>query len=79
MAYLLTGIPLTIATKLFSVGISLTNNTGIFSLFMSVSVIVSYFIDILRYKLVLNPFAAIGSVLITAGIALAILKKDKIL
>ena len=78
MAYLLTGVPLTVATKLFSVGISLTNNTGIFSLFMTVSVIVSYFIDLLRYKQMLNPFAAVGSVLIIVGITTAILKKDKI-
>jgi drug/metabolite transporter (DMT)-like permease len=74
----MTGVPLTVCTQLFSIGISLTNNTGIFSLFMTVSVIVSYMVDVMRYNQVLNPFAVIGSVLIVSGISMAILLKDKI-
>ena len=47
--FLLTGFLLMVATHMFSAGIAMTKNTGIFTLFTTVSVIVSYVIGLFRY------------------------------
>ena len=63
------------ASHLGSLAISLTKHTGIVGLIMTVSVVVSYFVDVFRYSLRINPFALIGSLFILAGISLTILMK----
>ena len=75
-AALLTSLPQTIASQLAAIALVMTKNSGIVSLFMTVSVIVSYSIDTLRYNLTFNPIALIGSLLIITGITLTILKKS---
>ena len=76
-AILLTGIPTTVGTQLIGTGLSLTNNTGIIALFMTVSVIVSYLIGLYRYHENFNVFAAIGSILFIVGITVAIKMKNR--
>ena len=75
LGFVLTGAPLMMASQLFSAGIALTHNTGIFTLFTTVSVIVSYTIGLFRYHEPVNLIALSGSVLIICGISMTILTK----
>ncbi len=74
-AAVFTTLPQTIATQLATLALVLTKNSGIVSLFMTVSVIVSYCVDIFRYNLTFNPIALLGSLLIISGITTTILNK----
>jgi drug/metabolite transporter (DMT)-like permease len=71
--FILTSIPLTAATQLYANGLALTKNTGLLGMFMTVSVIVSYIVDVFRYHSSLNPLSVVGSLMIIGGISMAIL------
>lgn len=75
-AVLLTTLPQVLATYLSTLAFLVGKKSGIVGIFMTVSVIVSYAIDALRYNQSSNPIALVGSVLILAGISLTILKKS---
>jgi hypothetical protein len=75
MAFLLTGIPVTVASHVYSLGLTMTKNTGILAMSMTLSVITSYFLAIFRYNENINFLAIIGSISIIIGIAIAIFLK----
>ena len=73
--YILTAMPATLATHLYSRGIAMTKNSGIASMSMTISVLLSYVVAIFRYGEMVNPIAIIGSIMIIIGIAMAIFLK----
>ena len=75
LAYLFTAVPATLATHLFSKGVAMTKNGGIASMSMTISVLLSYFVAILRYGEIINPIAITGSIFIVIGISMAIFLK----
>ena len=75
MAYLFTAVPATLATHIYSKGVAMTKNGGIASMSMTISVLLSYFVAILRYGEIVNPIAITGSIFIVIGISMAIFLK----
>lgn len=73
---LFSSIPIGIGQVIFTVSLTLTRNTGILTLFLSLSIIVGYSYSLIRYHENINPIAVLGGVLIITGLVAVILLKD---
>jgi drug/metabolite transporter (DMT)-like permease len=73
---LFSSIPIGIGQIVYTVSLTLTRNTGILTLFLSLSIIVGYSYSLVRYHENINPIAVLGGVLIITGLAIVILLKD---
>lgn len=76
-AVLFSAIPHCLAQTLLLMSLTLSKNTGVLSLFLSVSIIVGYCLSLIRYNENWNPVAVTGSLLIVAGLTIVVLWKEK--
>lgn len=76
MAILLTGIPITICQTIYIAALRMSKNTGMVSIMGFISVAVSYFISIFRYREVPNLVTSVGVVLVLFGLWRAIFGKS---
>lgn len=73
---LFSSIPIGIGQIVFTVSLTLTRNTGILTLFLSLSIIVGYSYSLIRYHENINPIAVLGGVLIITALAVVVLLKE---
>ena len=55
----------------------MTQNTGVLTMFVFVSVIEGYLVSVLKYNEQVNPICIMGAILMLYGLAKIVLKNDK--
>ncbi len=71
------GLLMVIAQIFFIGAITMTKNTGILTMLCFLSVIVGYFVSIVKYKEQINPFCSIGTLLIIFGLVKILFKGNE--
>lgn len=60
----------------FITAVTLTKNTGVLTMLLSLSVIFGYLVSIFRYGEQVNPISSLGTVLIIFGLSRIVFNKE---